>query len=79
MNVALPPRVRAAIYLVVAVLGVLLSSTQAAFLSLGAQPPWLIAAWAAYGPIAAGFALTATSNTVIPPRADEKGPPPWQG
>ena len=76
MTVALPPRVRAVSYLVIAVLGVLLSSTQAAFLALGGQPVWLIAAWAAYGPIAAAFTVTAASNTTIEPRTQE--PPAWQ-
>jgi len=77
VSVALPPRLRAAIYLVVAVGGVLLSSVQAAFLALGEQPAWLIAAWAAYGPLAAAFAVTAASNTTIPPRREEI--PEWQG
>jgi len=76
VSVALPPRVRAAIYLVTAVLGVLLSSVQAAFLALGEQPAWLIAVWAAYGPLAAAFGVTAASNTTVPPRSQEA--PAWR-
>jgi len=84
MSVALPPRVRAVAYLVTAVLGVLLSSVQAAFLALGAQPAWLIAAWAAYGPIAAALGVMAAANThpeppSLKPLLQDPGEvPPWQ-
>lgn len=65
---AIPANVRKMLYIIGAVVGLALAATQAAFSSLDAgQPPWLVAAFAVYGVLAAGLGLTAAGNMPQPP------------
>lgn len=65
---AIPAKARRYVYVIGALIGLTLTSTQAAFASLDTgSPDWLIAAFAAYGVVAAGFGLTAAGNVNSPP------------
>lgn len=60
----LKPRVRAKIYLAMAIFGLLIGATQVAFASLKVeQPAWLIVATAVYAYLAGGSGILATLNT----------------
>lgn len=67
-TVALPPKVRAVIYLASAIIGLGLGSIQVGFAAASAhQPVWLTVALAVYAFLGTGLGLTAASNT----RTDE--------
>ena len=66
MNVALPPRVRAVVYYVIAVAGLGLGATQVGFLAAAkGQPVWLTVALSVFGFFAAGFGTVAASHTPV--------------
>lgn len=62
-NVALPPKVRAIMYYVLALIGIALAAAQAAYLVVGEQPKWLLVLFAVYGVLGTASGLTAASNT----------------
>ena len=65
-TVALPPKVRATIYLVYGIIGLLLGSTQVAHAAGGwAQPTWLTVSLAVFAFLGTGLGLTAASNTPV--------------
>lgn len=61
----LPPSVRQTVYVIYAVLGVLLTATQAGFAAVPdvGQPVALTVAFAVYSALGAGFGLLAAANT----------------
>lgn len=59
----LPAKARRAIYVGVALIGLILTVVQAVILSLGAgMPPWLIGGWAGYGVLSPLVGIVATSH-----------------
>lgn len=65
-TVALPPKARATIYYVYAVLGVGLGATQVGFSAASqGQPTWLTVALAVFAFVGTGFGLTAATNTTV--------------
>jgi hypothetical protein len=70
-TVALPPKVRAVLYYVLAVAGVALTAAQAIYAG-EPQPTWLTILWAVFGALGAASGLTAASNTAVPKRALEE-------
>jgi hypothetical protein len=65
-TVALPPKVRAVIYLVYSLLGVTVGAIQVGYLAAGLdQPTWLTVALAVVPFLGAGLGITAASNTKL--------------
>ena len=70
--VALPPKARAILYYITAIVGIGLGATQSALLALDkGQPDWLTIALVVYPFVAAAFGTVAASNTEVPAKADE--------
>ena len=66
--VALPPVVRAVLYYVIAIGGLVYTATQSVYLALGhPQPIGVVIAGIVLGALSTAFGLTAASNTAIPP------------
>ena len=60
----IPAHIRKALYVGLAIVGIALGGTQAAFLAMddAATPTWLKGALAAYGFVATALGITASSN-----------------
>lgn len=61
---AFPPKVRAIVYYIFAVVGLLLGATQVGYSAAGySQPVWLTVAFSVFGFLATALGLVAASNT----------------
>lgn len=64
----LPARARQALYIVIALAGLALTTVQAVTLAIGLEVPvWLVGAWAGYGVIAPAAGVIATGHLVGAP------------
>ena len=69
-SVALPPEIRAKLYLGFTIIGVILGATQVGYGAANvAQPSWLTVALAVYVFCGPALGLTAASNTTVPDAA----------